>query len=535
MKLQVAVVAGCRIDLLYDLRTMRSTISILAIILIGQLFAQRQPDLKKLDAYITNAMEQFGQPGLAVGIVKDGKLIWSKGYGTPDLSGKEKVTANTIFTNASMSKAFTACAIGLLVDVGKLKFSDPVIKHLPEFSTPDPYVTASMTIRDLLCHRSGWITFDGDLLWYGTDLEPEEILRRHSKEPFTYGFREQFGYSNLMFIAAAQVIEKVSGKDWDTFITDRILKPLEMTRTTVETEALKGMKDVALPHVPDREKGSWVKSMAHQPLRGADGATGINSCVTDLAKWDAMWMNEGKVNGNEFLKEGTWVTITTNQLNFPVGPDEAATGKHYDGAALGWFTEDRFGAKIITHSGGLPGFVLNHAVVPEKDLAVIALANAETYIAFAVTDKILDLYLGTGTADPVAEMLPRIKARDERNAKRLADRTAARVNGTMPSAGVEKIAGTYSDKVYGDAVITNANGTPVLTFMPAKDLLTGSLEHWHHDTWKWNHIDPFLEPGWITFNFDSDHNIKGFKIDLVSPDFHFYKLDFIRKKEQPQQ
>ena len=491
--------------------------------------AQQQPDLKALDAYIRNAMEQFDQPGLAVGIVKDGKLIWSNGYGSPDRSGKGKITANTIFTSASISKAFTACAIGLLVDEGKLSFDDPVIKHFPEFRTADPYVTASMTIKDLLSHRSGWITFDGDLLWYGTDYSPEEILQRHANEPLTYGFREKFGYSNLMYIAAAQVIENVSGKDWDSFITDRILKPLGMTRTTVETDDLKGMQDVALPHVPDREKGSGVKSMAHQQLKGADGATGINNCVTDLAKWDAMWMNEGKVDGKEFLKLRTWVTLTTPHLSFPVGPDEAATGKHYDGAALGWFTEDRHGAKIITHSGGLPGFILNHAVVPEKDLAVIALANGETYIAFAITDKVLDLYLGKGTADPVAEMLPRVKARDERNAKRLADRTSARVTGTSPSAGVDKIAGNYEDKIYGEAVITDANGTPVLTLMPAKELFTGTLEHWHHDTWKWNHIDPFLEPGWITFTFDADHKITGFKIDLYSPDFHFYKLDFKRK------
>lgn len=501
-----------------------------AILWIDDVQAQRQPDFKQLDSYITNAMQQFGQPGLAVGIVKDGQLVWSKGYGSPDLSGKEKVTVNTIFTSASLSKAFTACAIGLLVDEGKLTFDDPVIKHFPEFQTADPFITANMKVRDLLSHRAGWITFDGDLLWYGTDYTPEEILARHAREPLTYGFRERFGYSNLMFIAAAEVIERVSGKDWDTFITDRILKPLEMTRTTVETDDLKNMKDVALPHVPDREKGSGVKSMAHQQLQGADGATGINTCVTDLAKWDAMWMNEGKVNGTEFLKPRTWVTITTNHLSFPVGPDDAATGKHYDGAALGWFTEDRYGVKIITHSGGLPGFILNHAVVPEKDLAVIALANGETYITFAVTDKVLDLYFGDGKADPVAEMLPQVKARDERNSKRLAARDSARVEGTTPSAGVEKIAGTYEDKIYGEAVITNTDGNAVLTLSPAKDLFTGKLEHWHHDTWKWNHIDPFLEPGWITFTFDTDHNVTGFKIDLVSPDFHFYKLDFKRKE-----
>lgn len=512
---------------------MRLILLSLLIVLGDRSIAQRKPDLKALDAYINNAMQQFGQPGLAVGIVQNGQLIWSKGYGSPDLSGNGKVTENTVFTAASISKAFTACAIGLLVDEGKLSFDDAVVKHLPEFRTADPFVTANMTIKDLLSHRAGWITFDGDLLWYGTDYSPEEILRRHANEPLTYGFREKFGYSNLMYIAASELIERVSGKDWDTFVTERILKPLQMTRTTVETDDLKKMQDVALPHVPDREKGSGVKSMAHQQLKGADGATGINTSVVDLAKWDAMWMNEGKIGEKEFLKERTWITLTTPHLNFPVSPAEAADGKHYDGAALGWFTEDRYGAKIITHSGGLPGFILNHAVVPEKDFAVIALGNGESYSVFAITDKVLDMYLGTGKADPVADMMPRVKARDERNAKRLEQRNTSRVNGTSPSAPAEKIAGSYMDKIYGECTIEVKNGKPVLTFTPAKDLFTGELEHWHYDTWKWNHTDPFLEPGWITFTFDADHNATGFKIDLVSPDFHFYKLDFKRLAAKP--
>ncbi len=512
---------------------MRLILLSLLIVLGDRSIAQRKPDLKALDAYINNAMQQFGQPGLAVGIVQTGQLIWSKGYGSPDLSGNGKVTENTVFTAASISKAFTACAIGLLVDEGKISFDDAVEKHLPEFRTADPFVTANMTIKDLLSHRAGWITFDGDLLWYGTDYSPEEILRRHASEPLTYGFREKFGYSNLMYIAASELIERVSGKDWDTFVTERILKPLQMTRTTVETDDLKKMPNVALPHVPDREKGSGVKSMAHQQLKGADGATGINTSVVDLAKWDAMWMNEGKIGEKEFLKERTWITLTTPHLNFPVSPAEVADGKHYDGAALGWFTEDRYGAKIITHSGGLPGFILNHAVVPEKDFAVIALGNGESYSVFAITDKVLDMYLGTGKADPVADMMPRVKARDERNAKRLEQRNTSRVNGTSPSAPAEKIAGSYMDKIYGESTIEVKNGKPVLTFTPAKDLFTGELEHWHYDTWKWNHIDPFLEPGWITFTFDADHNVTGFKIDLVSPDFHFYKLDFKRLAEKP--
>lgn len=483
--------------------------------------AQAPVDLVALDAYIADAVTKFDQPGLAVGIVKDGQLVWSKGYGKLDLAKPEPVTPQSIFFVASISKAFTAAAVGLLVDDGKVQWDAPVRSYLPEFNTPNPYVTTQLTVADMLSHRSGWDTFDGDLLWYGTDYDQREILRRHAGEPFTHGFRTQFGYSNLMYIAAAQLIERVSGTSWDLFITERILKPLDMTRTTVETADLARYSDVAMPHVrKGQDPKTPQKSMPYQALRGADGATGINSCVVDLAKWDAMWADEGKVNGKPFLSPATFRTLTTNHL--PMG------GRR-EGAALGWFLEDFKGNAVITHSGGMPGFILNHAVVPEKDLAVICLGNGESYSVFAITNKILDLYLGDGSADPVAEMLPRLAKRDEREIQRRNDRLAARVIRTKPSLPLAAFTGTYVDKIYGEATVSILNNGLQLTLQPAKDLLHGPLAHWHFDTFLWQHADPFLEPGFITFQFDTDHRVTGFSIDLHSPDFHFHKLDFKRQ------
>jgi len=169
-----------------DLRTMNMRLllsSAAGLLLAATPLHAQQPDLNALDAYIADAVVKFDQPGLAVGIVKDGQLVWSKGYGKLDLAKPEPVTPNTVFYCASMSKAFTAAAIGLLVDEGKLDWNDPVRKHLPEFSTPDDHISAHMTVTDLLCHRSGWDTFDGDLLWYGTNYDPREILQRHAAEP----------------------------------------------------------------------------------------------------------------------------------------------------------------------------------------------------------------------------------------------------------------------------------------------------------------------------------------------------------------
>ena len=509
---------------------MKKVLLLAFALLITSFSFSQKVNFKKLDAYIEKAVKDFDQPGLAVGIVKDGELVWSNGYGKLDLAKDDLVDPNSIFFIASMSKAFTACAVGLLVDDGKLNWNDPVVKHMSWFQTPDPWVTEHMVVKDLLCHRSGWITFDGDLLWYGADYDQREILERHSKEPTTYEFRNGYGYSNLMFIAAAQLIEEVSGKTWNEFIAERILAPLDMKRTTVTTADLTNFENVALPHVrKGQEAGTPQKSMAYQSLVGADGATGINSCITDLAKWDAMWANEGLVGDSAFISERTWVTITTSINSFPVRPVDATEGKHYSGAALGWFTEDMYGVKVIDHSGGMPGFILNHVVVPEKDLAVIALGNGESYSVFAATSKILDLYLGEDDTDPATKYLGYMQRGAERNATRRAERIESRIEGTSPSYENSAYVGSYLDKIYGSASVSEEARSLVMSLDPAAELFTGKLVHWHHDTWQWQHNDPFLEFGYVTFYFNADHKIEGFKIDQHSPDFHFYKLDLVRQ------
>ena len=287
-----------------------------------------------------------------------------------------------------------------------------------------------------------------------------EILERHANEPFTYEFRDEYGYSNLMFIAAAQLIEAVSGRTWDQFVTERILQPLQMTRTTVETADLAKFDNVALPHVrKGQDPAAPQKSMPYQALQGADGATGINSCITDLAKWDAMWANEGKVGEKAFISPETFAMITSTHL---------ALGGRRDGAALGWFVEYNNGEKVITHSGGMPGFILNHAVVPDKDLAVICLGNGESYSVFAVTNKIMDLYLGDGTADPVANLHPAFEATRQARSGTTRCTAAARVAKTKPSVANSAVIGTYTDKIYGDATITEKDGKLILTLLPQR-------------------------------------------------------------------
>ena len=204
--------------------------------------------LKNLDEYYSKALTDWEVPGMAIAIVKDDSVIFARGFGVREIGKPEKVDANTLFAIASNTKAFTAATLAILVDEGKLKWDDKVINYLPWFQLYDPYVTANMTIRDLLSHRSGLATFSGDLVWFATNYSREEVIKRAKYLKPVYGFRERFGYSNIMFLAAGEIVHAVSGQTWDDFVAERIFKPLKMARTNTTTKALVGLDNVAQCH-----------------------------------------------------------------------------------------------------------------------------------------------------------------------------------------------------------------------------------------------------------------------------------------------
>ena len=242
------------------------------------------------------ARETFGVPGIAVGIIKDGEIIMEKGFGYRNIETKTKTDEQTIFGIASCSKAFTAACMGILVDEGKLKWEDKVIDHLPEFRMFDPFVTAELEIQDLLCHRSGLQTFDGDLLWYGTNYSRDEVLERiRFREP-SYSLRSRFGYQNVMFIAAGQVIEKVSGLSWDDFVKENIFEPLEMRSSNTTNSTLTDEMNLAYPHIDG-------KQLEFINYDNCGPAASINTSVSDLLKWVQMLLNKGDNSGSQILSE----------------------------------------------------------------------------------------------------------------------------------------------------------------------------------------------------------------------------------------
>ena len=484
-------------------------------------FTQVTEDYRQLDAYIQKALDDFEAPGLAVGIVKNGQVVLAKGYGYANNETKAPVDANTVFGIASCSKAFTAACISILVDEGKLHWEDKVVDLLPGFRLYDPYITDELTVRDLLCHRAGYETFDGDLLWYGTSYSREEVLRRFRYRKNPYSFREKFGYSNLMFITAGEVIKEVSGKTWDEFVKEKILDPLDMENTTTTNRGFDQRNNVAYPHL-DGQVMNFIN------YDNAGPAATINSSVNDLLKWVNLLLQKGHLNDTVIFSEKQYYTMVSPQTILPAGKAEQAGGEHFSAYGLGWFLYDYKGMKVIHHSGGVPGFHAKVLFVPEDSLGFVILSNELGGLVGAVEHEILDYATGGPEKDWAKIYLDYVKKSKEQEKERVALLDSSRIAGTHPSLELAEYTGIYRDKMYGDAEIKLSDGELTVTLLPAKELFHSPMEHWHYDTFRIDFADPFLPAGLLTFHINERGVADYFTLDIHSGDFHFQKLKFER-------
>ena len=481
--------------------------------------AQKNIDYDQLDRYIQKAVDDFEVPGLSVGIVKNGNVVFKKGYGVKSTDTNEPVDTKTLFGIASLSKAFTAASIAMLVDEGKIDWEDRVIDHLPWFRLYDPYITNELRINDLLCHRVGLATFDGDLLWYGTDYSRKEIVERIGELPIKNSFRSKYGYQNVMFITAGEIIESVTGTTWDQFIEERIFNPLEMNFSTTTNTKFTQDDNVAVPHL----EGVPQEFINYD---NSGPAASINSCVDDMLKWAQLWLNKGKLGEEQLFSEKSYYTITKSYTTLNAGPGEKIGGTHFVNAGLGWFLTDYSGRKILSHGGGLSGYLSRIYLVPEDSLGIVVFENDMKPVYRDVAKKILDLFLNDNDIDYVARSFERIEKREEKEEEKKKKRVESRVAGTKLSLAIEDYAGIYEDKMYGMAEILFENNKLTLTLLPTKELFTGTLEHWHYDTFNIKLNDPYLPEGFVTFYLDPKGEITNFTIELPNPDFHFHNLDF---------
>ncbi len=497
--------------------------TVLAFVLLIQTLSFAQVDTKQLDAYIEKARVDFDLPGLSIAVVNKDKVLYQNSFGYSNQADEIALQNQSIFGIASLSKAFTAAGIAMLVDEGKLNWQDQVRDHLPSFKLSDEYVASKMTIEDLLSHRSGFKTFDGDLLWYGTNYSRDEIVERFSKFPLSEEHRSRYGYQNIMFIVAGEVIEEISGLSWDEFVETRILNPLGMNNTFTSINKFPNTVSIAMPHV----KGKLDE------LRNYDnsgGAAALSSNTNDLSNWLKFWLNKGIVNGDTLLSAASFQKIMSMHISWPSSNYDQSIGVEFNGYGLGWFLMDYSGSKVAHHGGGLPGYISKIAFVKEKDLGIIVLTNGETSLPSALMYHCIDVFTENGSeADWATTYLDYKKRYEKYLASKEDKRKEARNPKLKSNLDLEDALGIYEDEVYGDAEISKVGNDMVLSLLPSKEIFTSKLIHWQQNTYQIKFKDAFLPPGYITFDLNADGKILGFKIDLPNPDFHFHKRDFIKQ------
>jgi CubicO group peptidase (beta-lactamase class C family) len=382
-----------------------------------------------------------------------------------------------------------------------------------------------MTVEDLLCHRSGLITFDGDLLWYGTNYTREEIIERIRYRPLSQGYRTDFGYQNIMYITAGELIESVTGKSWDENVKERIFKPLGMVQSNTSISQYKPTQQIAYPHIEGKKQ-----ALLNYDNSGATAA--INSNLTDLSKWISMWANEGVYDGDTIISKESFDRITRLHTVIPTGGLDRMVATNFKGYGLGWFLFDYKGQKVVHHGGGLPGYITKLAFVPEKDLGIVVLTNDMSSLTTAMMYEILEAYSAEDTTDFISlftEFAGRGDAYREQSLKAKEDKKNL---DNAPSFERAAYVGVYEDKMYGKAEVSirgkRRKSHLFIELLPSKELFHGKLEPFNGDTYKVVFNDPFLPPGYVTFSVE-DEAVSGFTINLENPDFHFYKLDFKKK------
>lgn len=493
------------------------------------LFAALGRAQENFDQVVERAREQFAVPGIAVAVVKDGRVVVEKGYGVRKLGDPKPVTPHSLFRVASNTKAFTAALLAMLVDQGKIRWDDRVIDHMPAFQLYDPYVTREMTVRDLLVHRSGLGLGAGDLMfWPSTDLSREEIIRRIRFLPPVTSFRSRYAYDNLLYLVAGQLIPAVTGKSWDDSLKERILVPLGMTSTQASTPALMAAGDVALPHA--RADGKLVTLPQSDHDNNAPAGS-INSSVSDLAKWVIVQLNRGETAGGRLFSAAQSREMWSPQTIVPIDdpprgapPALAALQPGFNAYGLGWMLRDYRGKKMVYHTGGLAGYVSRVTMIPELKLGIVVLTNQEETGAYAaVTYTILDRYLGAPESDWVTGFRDLAKVEAAAAEETVKKAAGTRNANSRPSLALSAYAGRYRDLWYGDVVIAEQGGRLTISFTHTRQL-TGGLEHWQYDTFVARWRDRTLAAdAYVTFSLKPDGSVDEVKMAAISPltDFSF--------------
>lgn len=461
--------------------------------------------LSDLDAYVQKIMLDWKVPGLAVAVVKDGKLVLARGYGVREIGNPGKVDADTLFTIASNTKAFTAAALGTLVAEHKLHWDDRVTQYLAGFELDDPWVTHALTVRDLLTHRSGYC--DPIFMWFTAGFNREQIIQHLRYDKPSYGFRTRFCYNNAMYLVASQLIPAITGQSWEDYVRSHFFLPLDMQRTDACVAAISADADAAAPHAEVDDKVTVIDRYETDAMAPVGG---INSSVNDMSHWLLMLLNNGSYADKTVLDPKIIADMETPQILIPVDGG-IGTWLHamnpeslFYSYGLGFVVEDYAGHKLVMHNGDIDGMASAVGMLPDLHLGVVVLTNMDHNDARnALLFHILDEYLSLPPRNTNAALLAQAQSQENAVKAEQVKLASSEIPGAAPLP-LEQYTGVYSNPLDGEVRLSMENRHLVLQLGNPK--FTGDLLHWNHNTFKvklrYRFYDEAFEQ-YLTFDLDA--------------------------------
>jgi len=470
--------------------------------------------LRGVDKYIENAMQEWEVPGLSVAVVKDSSVVWVKGFGYRDAEKKLPVTGETLFAIGSCTKAFTAVAVGRLVDENKVDLDEPVITYIPTFKMYDDYVTNHMTPTDLMCHRSGLPRHD--FVWYGKDLSRDELFNRLQYLEPSRGFRSAYQYQNLMFMTAGILVEEVSGMKWETFVKERIFNPLEMNKSNFSVNDMQKADNFSYPYSKKDEKITRV------PFRNIDAigpAGSINSNVLEMGNWIIMHLNNGKFNGKEIVSENFLKQAHAPQM---VSSQTMTDEIFFSSYGLGWSITSYRGHFRCEHGGGIDGFISDVSLYPRDGIGVVVLTNFDgAAITGVVRNYIVDRLLGLEEIDwQEKQFEPVREAREKGEGPEVED--VSRLKDTKPSFPLEEYTGSYVHPAYGTVTISLSDSQLIAALQPFQL----KLNHYHLDIFEGE--DPDIGKQKIKFHYNVQGEVNKLTMELETG---VSSIEFVKEPE----
>lgn len=445
-----------------------------------------------LDSYIMKGLQDWDVPGLSIVVVKDGQVVVRKGYGVTDLQTREKVDENTLFFIASNTKLFTGTALAMLEHRGRLSLDDKITKYFPWFRLYDTISTKLVSIRDLLTHRIGTKTFQGDFTFWNTKLSRQEIMRRMRYLKPVAVFRQDYGYCNSCFLTAGEVVGKISGKTWEAFITDSILRPLLMNNSYALSAGIQKRTNKATPYTTSFT--GILKQVPYDQWDNLGPAASVVSNVKDLTNWLLFQLDSGRFGGKQVIPFP--VLLRTRDLNIVTGSRKSALFPvHFRGYGLGLFGADYNGRQIYWHTGGAAGMVSNVCFVPEERLGIAILTNNDNQNLFeALRYQLLDAYLGMPWTDRSQQQLTSFREDMAAQLKEI-DGWKNRIKNNKPDLPLPAYTGSYKNQLYGTIRITQQGERLFIKFETHPDL-TAILDFMDNGEWliQYNNIEYGIFP-----------------------------------------